>query len=376
MTSRLTGHQTLGWGYQKIGCRTSDSEKSDIGTRGGDRSVTTIISWKDKKITKAVSSDPLEATAWLQALPDAVRHLIENNLKPYLRNIEEVRLRIGRPLLIRMGLKEVTVDPDCKLTTDYGHGYLVRREDIEQGMEILSQSSLYAWEDQLKNGYLTIPGGHRVGIVGKGVLEKGRIKTLKEISGLNYRIGREILGCADHLLPCLIKGGNVYNTLIISPPQCGKTTMLRDVVRQLSDGIARLNFPGVNVGLVDERSEIAGMFQGEPQFLIGMRTDVLDACPKAQGMMMLIRSMSPQVVATDEIGREEDIEALYQALHGGVSVITTVHGHSLKELRERPVLKELLQWGYFQRLVFLSRRQGVGTLESVWDGKTLERVSG
>ncbi|WP_207724762.1 stage III sporulation protein AA [Thermanaerosceptrum fracticalcis] len=337
--------------------------------------MTTITISKENKVTKMISSEVFEPNTWLQALPNNIRHLMEHNLKFYLQDIEEIRMRIERPLLIRMGLKEVTVDPDRKLTNDYGRGYLVRREDIEQGMEILSQSSLYAWEDELKNGYLTIPGGHRVGIVGKGVLDKGRIKTLKEISGLNYRIGREVPGCADKLLPSLINEGRIYNTLIISPPQCGKTTLLRDVVRQLSDGIPRMHFSGVNVGLVDERSEIAGMYQGQPQFLIGLRTDVLDACPKAQGMMMLIRSMSPRVVATDEIGREEDIEALYQALQAGVNVITTVHGHSLKELQERPVLKELLRWGYFERLVFLSRRRGVGTIEAVWDGKTLERMS-
>ena len=130
----------------------------------------------------------------------------------------------------------------------------------------------------------------------------------------------------------------------------------------------------MNVGLVDERSEIAGMYQGEPQFQIGLRTDVLDACPKAQGMMMLIRSMSPGLIATDEIGKKEDIDALYNALQAGVKVITTVHGSGFEEIKERLNLQSLINWRFFERIIVLSRREGVGTIEKILDGKTLERL--
>lgn len=311
---------------------------------------------------------------WLQALTPQVRELVEDSLGAGLKDIEEIRLRIERPLIFRIGCQELTVDGDKKLTQKLRDGYITTRQELERTLHILSQNSLYAWEDQMRNGFITIPGGHRVGIVGRGVLDKGRIKTLKDISGLNYRVGREVLGCSGAILPFLINDNRVMNCLVVSPPQCGKTTLLRDIIRQVSHGIRSLNFPGVNVGLVDERSEIAGMYLGQPQFDIGLRTDVLDACPKAEGMMMMIRAMSPVVIATDEIGRKDDLEALYHALQSGVSVIATVHGSSFEEIKDRPVLAELLQGRFFQRLVFLSRKKGPGTLEAVLDGRTLERM--
>jgi stage III sporulation protein AA len=162
--------------------------------------------------------------------------------------------------------------------------------------------------------------------------------------------------------------------LIVSPPLAGKTTLLRDFVRQLSDGIPTLGFKGVNVGLVDERSEVAGTYLGYPQFDIGIRTDVLDGCPKAQGVMMLIRSMSPQVVATDEIGRPEDMEALQEALQAGVVVFTTIHGESYEEIKTRPFFKEVDSWRLFERIVILSRRLGVGTVEGIYEGRTQKRM--
>jgi stage III sporulation protein AA len=304
-----------------------------------------------------------------------LRIMLKEALGDLLPEVEEIRLRIGRPVLLRLGQKEVTVDNANRLTSHLQRGVAVTRQELERNLEILSQSSLYAWEDEFKNGYLTIPGGHRIGLAGRGVLEKGEIKTLKDISGFNYRIGREIRGCSDEVIPFVVGKDKVYSTIIVSPPRCGKTTLLRDMVRQLSDGVEELGFGGVNVGLVDERSEIAGMYLGEPQFDIGLRTDVLDACPKAQGMIMLIRSMSPGIVATDEIGKKEDVQALYESLRAGVSVITTVHGSSMEDVLERPVLKDLLCGGFFERLVVLSRRKGAGTLESIHDGKTLERMN-
>jgi len=313
-------------------------------------------------------------TSWLQALSPNLRELTICSVGPMLQELEEIRLRIGRPIIFRIGLQEFTADQEGRSSASLEKGCIVTRQDLERTLQVLSQSSLYAWEDDLRHGFITIPGGHRVGITGRGVLDKGRIRTLKDISGLNYRIGREILGCSEKILPYLISEGRVMHGLIISAPQCGKTTLLRDLVRQISNGNSSYSLAGVNVGLVDERSEIAGMYLGEPQYDLGLRTDILDACPKAEGMMMLIRSMSPQVIATDEIGRQEDMEAINHALQAGVTVITTVHGASFEEIQRRPVLGELLQGKFFDRLIFLSRRKGPGTLEAVLHGKTLEKV--
>lgn len=323
-----------------------------------------------------VQLSPVQVSSltWFQALTSHLQELVLEGIQPFINEIEEIRLRIKRPIVFRTGSQEMTVTSHGKLTSQIREGYSITREDIDRSIQLLSQSSLYAWEDEFKNGYITIPGGHRIGFVGRVVLDKGCIKTLKDISGINYRIGRQILGCADDIMSYLIHKDHVHHTLIISPPQCGKTTLIRDIVKQLSDGIPDLGFTGVNVGLVDERSEIAGVYQGEPQFQIGLRTDILDACPKAQGMMILIRSMSPRVIATDEIGKNEDIEALYHALQAGVTVVTTVHGNSVEEIRERPSLKELVNWRFFERIIILSRRKGVGTVEAILNGKTQERM--
>jgi stage III sporulation protein AA len=159
----------------------------------------------------------------------------------------------------------------------------------------------------------------------------------------------------------------VFNTLLISPPQCGKTTLLRDLARQISNGTLHARMKGMKVGIVDERSELAGCVQGVPQHDVGLRTDVLDACPKAEGMIMMIRSMSPHLLITDEIGRMEDCEAILEAVHAGVHVITTAHGFGLSEVRKRPAIRELFKAGAFSRYIVLSRRLGPGTVEAVYD---------
>ena len=331
---------------------------------------------KNTEKTSGTATSPLTISSltWFQALTPKLQEIVIEGLQPFVGEIEEIRLRVKRPIIFRVGSQEMTVTAQKKFTLQLEQGYIISREEVERTVQILSQNSLYAWEDEFRNGYLTIPGGHRIGFVGRGVLVNGVIKTLKELSGVNYRIGRQILGCADEVLPFLVQKNQVYHTLIISPPQCGKTTLLRDIIRQISDGKAEISFPGVNVGLVDERSEIAGIYQGEPQFQIGLRTDVLDACPKAEGMMMLVRSMSPNLLATDEIGKKEDIEALYHALQAGVKVITTIHGSGFEEIKEKPNLQSLINWRFFERIIILSRRQGVGTIEMILDGKTLERL--
>jgi stage III sporulation protein AA len=158
-----------------------------------------------------------------------------------------------------------------------------------------------------------------------------------------------------------------YHTLLISPPRAGKTTILRDLVRLLSSGIPDLHFPGLSVGVVDERGELAACYDGVPQHDLGPRVDVLDHCPKALGMLMLLRSMSPQVVATDEIGRPEDVTALWEMVNTGLSVLATAHASSWEELEQRPYLRDLVRDRIFQRYVFLSRRRGPGTVDGIWD---------
>jgi stage III sporulation protein AA len=312
----------------------------------------------------------------LDFFPAQLQYFFQDLPSAILADLEEIRLRINRPILLVTSNHHYSVKANGYYTENLAEGYCVTLSDLEKILHKISQSSIYAWEEEFKRGYITINGGHRIGLAGKVILDKGLVKTMKEISGLNFRIARELPGVADLVIPYLLdhQEKRVKNTLIISPPQCGKTTLLRDIIRQLSTGVPRLGFTGVNVGLVDERSELAGTNGGIPQFDIGLRTDVLDGCPKAQGMIMLIRSMSPQVIATDEIGTLEDISAMEEVLNGGISLITTVHGKDLTETKQRPILKRVIEQRYFQRIITLSRCMGVGTIESIIDGNTLNPI--
>jgi len=282
--------------------------------------------------------------------------------------LEEIRLRRERPLQVRWGDGEGWVTAGGMLTENPELAYLVTATDLGRTIEALTRSSLYALEEELRSGYITISGGHRVGLVGEAVVSRGEIRTLKNFAGLNLRLARDIPGCARGLVPYLLAEGLPLHTLILSPPRCGKTTLLRDLIHLFSTGVTEPQFPGVNVGVVDERSEIAGCWLGVPQLDVGPRTDVLDRCPKAAGMLMLLRSMGPEVIATDEIGRLEELAALQDILHAGVTMLASVHAGSLEELKRRPGWGPLLEQGFWQRLVLLGRTLGPGTVEAVFSG--------
>lgn len=280
--------------------------------------------------------------------------------------LQEIRLRVGQPILLRSQQGECFVGADGSLGTDPVKGYRLPAKELRETLEYVGNYSLYAYEEELRQGYITVQGGHRVGVAGKVVLEQGRIRTMKNISFLHIRLAHEKKGCADPILPLLIApGGHLYHTLLISPPGCGKTTLLRDLIRSISDGAEPLE-RGYSVGVVDERSEIAACYLGIPQNDIGCRTDVLDCCPKPEGILMLIRSMAPQVVAVDELGKPEDLEAVLSASASGCRVMATAHGSSVEEVTEK--WKRLTgRDDRFERYVVLSRRKGAGTVEQICD---------
>jgi stage III sporulation protein AA len=305
---------------------------------------------------------------------DHLREILEQINGTRLKDIEEIRLRIGKPLLLQSSRKELFIDSEGKSVTP-DRAYQIEREDLMQTLERMTQSSLYAAEEEMKQGFLTLPGGHRVGITGEAILKNGELQTLKHISGLNVRLAQEIQGKAALLLPKLLKSdGSLFHTIILSPPRAGKTTLLRDLIRNLSDGNPSLGLRGQAVGVVDERGELAGMWQGIPAYNLGCRTDVLDGCPKRIGISMLVRSMSPSVVAVDELGHRQDVEAILDALRTGVSVLSTAHASSLEEALERPSLKELFEYGVFERVLVLSRRRGPGTVEAIYDLKNAHKI--
>ncbi|WZL71451.1 stage III sporulation protein AA [Clostridiaceae bacterium 35-E11] len=318
-------------------------------------------------IEKHVPKNFFKKEVW-EALPLNIRKLFMNVPLAYIKDMEEIRLRTYKPLMIGVGNKDFFIGKTGDITPHISQSYIVTKSDIEKTYQLITDYSVYALEEEIKNGFLTIKGGHRVGICGRAVLNKRQVKTMKDISGLNIRISKEKLGISQGIMSHLVENNEFHNTLIISPPQCGKTTLLRDIIRNLSNGMKNLNFSGFKVGVVDERSEICGIYQGVPQNDVGIRTDILDACPKAEGMMMLIRSMSPQVIATDEIGKKEDIYAIEEALNAGINLITTVHGKDMEEIMRRPNMNHLLLQGVFKRIIILTNQPKVGTIRSIVDG--------
>ncbi|MPM90152.1 hypothetical protein SDC9_137269 [bioreactor metagenome] len=296
----------------------------------------------------------------LDILPNTIKKEIQPCNK--LDKVQEFRIKANKPLFLICDNKELRFNYICTL------------EDIKIILQRMSNYSIYAFEDEIKQGYITIQGGHRVGLCGSCVIDKNSIKTIKNIASINIRIAREVVGCGGKILPYIINDNRIHNTIIISPPKCGKTTILRDLVRLISDGVPNLNLLGKSVSVIDERSEIGACFRGMPQMNIGVRTDILDGCPKSEGIVMAIRSMAPEVVVCDEIGTYKDMESIILALNSGVSLITTIHGFDTEDLYRRPVFKEVLENKVFSRAIVLSNRRGIGTIEYIYDFTKGEKV--
>lgn len=202
-------------------------------------------------------------------------------------------------------------------------------------------------------------GGNRVGVVGSAVIENGQVININYISSLNFRIARQQIGCSNKIIEDIIdiKNNTIHNTLIVSPPGCGKTTLLRDVIRSISNGINVFGFKGKTVGVVDERGEIAAMYKGIPQNDVGIRTDVVDNMPKPEAMRMLVRSMAPDVIACDEIGGKEDVDAIDYAVCSGVKGIFTAHGKDIEEISKNPQISKLLEKNIFERIILLNPKK-------------------
>ncbi len=268
---------------------------------------------------------------------------------PEKEKVEELRLRQGGRLTLTLPEGEVPVP-----------GTRVTGEDLEAVLDIATGSSRYTASQSLRQGYLTAEGGFRIGVCGTAVLEGGEVALYRDLSSLNIRIPREQIGLADRVLPGLLAEGRLESTLVISPPGGGKTTLLRDLVRALSDE------KNLRVSLVDERGELAAVHRGVPQLQVGRHTDVLDACPKAQAIPTLLRAMNPQVIAVDEVAVAGDVAALEQAAGAGVVLLATVHGAGVEDLKRKPILAGMLGLGIFRKAVRIGRL-GAGRWYAVED---------
>ena len=248
--------------------------------------------------------------------------------------IEEIRIRVDRPVILKYPEgKEDILD------------HVVTQNEILNILQSLCNNSIYSYQSQICDGYITLQGGHRVGITGNVAMKDGKITNVNYVSSLNFRIAREIIGASDEIFKEVItrinsqnnfKNSNndtsnleINNTLIVSKPGCGKTTVLRDLVRNISN-------MGFTVSLIDERGEIASMYKGIPQNDIGLRTDVMDNVTKSLGMKIAVRTMAPQVIVADEIGTDGDLEAINYGICSGVKGIFTAHGSDISSAGSFP----------------------------------------
>ena len=285
---------------------------------------------------------------------ETVLEYMSRSLKNYIlqyistnnEEIEEIRIRVNKPIVIKTASTNKILE------------HVVTVEEMRETFERICENSVYSYKKQICEGFITLRNGHRVGITGNCAIDNGQVININYISSLNFRIAREKKGCSNEILKYIIENNEVCNTLIVSRPGCGKTTILRDIIRQISDS-------GKTCGIVDERGEIAAMNRGIVQNDVGILTDVIDNISKAQGMTMIIRSMAPEVIACDEIGSKEDIEAINYAVCSGVKGIFTAHGNSLEELFLNDKISKLFQNFLIERIVLLSSTKK-GKIENIY----------
>ncbi len=291
----------------------------------------------------------------LNYMPERLKRVLYKTFEQTGDIIQEIRIRNKSPLIINCLSGSFAVLPDGKISPAVGGAYIIDSSELNKIFCAICENSVYAYAEDIRQGFITIRGGHRVGITGRANVCDGKIESFKEISSLNIRIAREVIGSANEIIGDIIQNGRITNSLLVAPPMGGKTTVLRDLARQISD-------MGIKTALVDERGELASIYCGVPQNNVGLQTDVIENVPKAEGALMMLRTMSPQLIITDEISTAKDAQALIQCFGMGVSVIASTHGESINEVRNREYLAPILGNSGFKQIIMLSKEgRGLNT---------------
>ena len=280
----------------------------------------------------------------LKCLPTQLAKLI---LEHNIQKLEEIRIRANKPVILKLGQVEIVLN------------YTMTTNEIIGILQNICNNSIYTYQNQICNGFITLPGGNRVGIAGNVVIKDGQVSNISYIYSLNFRISHQINGASDNILKYVLDTENntIFNTLIVSPPGAGKTTIIRDLAKRISNGINEINFRGLDVSIIDERGEIAAMTKGITFNDVGIRTDVLDNVPKSIGIRMAVRSMAPKVIIADEIGNKDDVNIINYAICSGVKCIFTAHGSNMEDLLKNNEINKIINLQLFSKIIFLDEKQ-------------------
>lgn len=278
--------------------------------------------------------------------PNEIQNVLKREIDDNFDLLEEIRIRVSKPIVLKYNSYENIIS------------YFTTSEDILSILELICENSIYAYQREITEGFITLKGGHRVGITGSCICENDKVININYINSLNFRICRQVIGCSRNIIGYILnkRENNIYNTLIVSPPGYGKTTILRDIVRQISDGIEEVDFKGINVGVADERGEIGCLYKGVPQNNLGMKTDIIENVSKSIAIKMLVRSMAPKVIVADEIGNKNDIDAINYALCSGCKGIFTAHGSNFEDILLNEIINYLVKKNVFDVIIFLDSR--------------------
>lgn len=298
----------------------------------------------------------------IQVLPKSIYKIILPTFEKICNSAQEIRLRINRPIAIVCKNITYFISLNGELVSNYvtecmqKNLFIVNKSDMLECFNNICSYSVYAKQNEISNGFVTMRGGHRVGICGTAISDGKKIINVRDISSINIRIAREHKDCSKPIFEML--NNNCNGLLICGSPCSGKTTILRDIARILSTEFCK------RISIIDERGEIAGASSGIIQNDVGL-SDVFDMYEKSNGIIQAIRSMSPDIIICDEIGSLSDVDAVEYSINSGVAFITTIHCANEFELKNKPIIKRLINCGGFENIVFLENRSKVGQVKKI-----------